>query len=260
MPNATMQANARTLPEAKTRRAVLAASLAAGASAALPASAAQQPLSPTDRQVLALWQRRAELRAIATRISEQHAAACAQLPKWADRGPVYVRVDGGDAEMAACAGWPIAADLSRRPVERGGIINVRPGPDDLRAEFQAAFYASERADDRTGVLEDYARVFAEFAERRRQQESEHRRLGLDVLSSRHDVAWGAVADVENELDQHLGASVLALAAVLIVAIHDDCEEIEGLNRAALAAIRPQLTGAIAEDADRALAAEDEEAA
>jgi hypothetical protein len=32
-----------------------------------------------------------------------------------------------------------------------------------------------------------------------------------------------------------------------------CEPVEGLHRAALAAIRPQLVGPIAEDADRVLA-------
>jgi hypothetical protein len=46
----------------------------------------------------------------------------------------------------------------------------------------------------------------------------------------------------------------------MMAIKDDCEEaIVGLNRAALAAIRPQLVSAIAQDADRALA-QNEEAA
>jgi hypothetical protein len=41
----------------------------------------------------------------------------------------------------------------------------------------------------------------------------------------------------------------------MVAIYDDSEEaIPGLNLAALAALRPQLFGQIAEDADRALVA------
>jgi hypothetical protein len=70
-------------------------------------------------------------------------------------------------------------------------------------------------------------------------------------------------DCEWELNKRIGASVLALGAVLIMEIgHDDheFERVPRLYRAALAAIRPQLVGAIAEDADRVLAqAEEEEA-
>jgi hypothetical protein len=55
--------------------------------------------------------------------------------------------------------------------------------------------------------------------------------------------------------------VLALGAVLMVEIErDEPENVPGLNRAALAAIRPQLVGAIAADADRVLAKRSEEAA
>ncbi len=61
-------------------------------------------------------------------------------------------------------------------------------------------------------------------------------------------------DCLGELDKRIGSSVLALGAVLIIAIEDNgAEETKGLNRASLAAIRPQLVGAIAEDAVRVLA-------
>ena len=56
-----------------------------------------------------------------------------------------------------------------------------------------------------------------------------------------------------EIDKHIKVSRLALAAVLMVAIYDGSDEaVPGLNRASLAAIRPQLVGAIAEDADQTL--------
>lgn len=67
-------------------------------------------------------------------------------------------------------------------------------------------------------------------------------------------------DCEWELNQRIGASVLALGAVLIMEIgHDDheFERVPKIYRAALAAIRPQLIGAIAADADRVLAEEGE---
>jgi len=64
--------------------------------------------------------------------------------------------------------------------------------------------------------------------------------------------------IEKLLQADIGASVHALAAVLVIEINDSlCEEVDGLQKASLAAIRPQLTGAIARDADRVL--QDEEA-
>ena len=68
------------------------------------------------------------------------------------------------------------------------------------------------------------------------------------------------AEVESKIADYLGASILALAGVLVVEIDNDSNEaVEGLNRAALAAIRPRLVGVIAEDADRVLAQEEEAA-
>jgi hypothetical protein len=62
-----------------------------------------------------------------------------------------------------------------------------------------------------------------------------------------------VRPVEDAMRAEIRTSVQALGAVLIIQIHDQwSEEVDGLNRASLAAIRPQLVGAIAEDADRVL--------
>ena len=146
----------------------------------------------------------------------------------------------------------MVADLSRRPVDARGLINARPSPRDLLDEFLSAL---EKRDG-VAILEEYGRAFAEFAARRRQQVAEDERLGIDVLEQRQEAAWDAVGDIESELEDHVGESVLALAGVLMV--REDFEDCEGLNRAALAAIRPQLVGAIAEDADRFLAEADEE--
>jgi hypothetical protein len=58
-------------------------------------------------------------------------------------------------------------------------------------------------------------------------------------------------------------SVLALAAVLVIEHKDDwpdSEEVSGLRLASLRAIRPQLVGAVAEDADSVLASVKEEEA
>ena len=81
-------------------------------------------------------------------------------------------------------------------------------------------------------------------------------LDDDASGERCDQAGHASCDVIGEIDKHIGASVLALAAVLMVAIYDGSDEaVPGLNRASLAAIRTQLVGDIARDADRVLAPE-----
>jgi hypothetical protein len=72
-----------------------------------------------------------------------------------------------------------------------------------------------------------------------------------------DAEWeSAVRPVEYALRTEIRTSVRALACVLMIQINEgdeECEEVPDLWRASLAAIRPQLVGAIAEDADHVLA-------
>ena len=89
------------------------------------------------------------------------------------------------------------------------------------------------------------------------------RMILDRVDAQFDgdAAADALGDLELRFDGYIETSVLALGAALM--IYDGCgEPAEGLHRAALRAIRPQLIGEIAEDADRMLATAtmDEEAA
>ena len=71
----------------------------------------------------------------------------------------------------------------------------------------------------------------------------------------YDAAWDAVSTVECDLQSDMRTSVHALASVLMIQIEDEesSEAVPGVWRASLAAIRPQLVGAIAEAADRVLA-------
>jgi len=60
--------------------------------------------------------------------------------------------------------------------------------------------------------------------------------------------------LETEIEDHMGDSVLGLAASLMIEIRVDGDNVSAnFYRASLAAIRSQLVGAIAEDADRVLA-------
>jgi hypothetical protein len=92
------------------------------------------------------------------------------------------------------------------------------------------------------------------------QETESERAGLDEYSERLDHAWGLMHDVEDALRAQMGDSVFALAAVLVVENVVADEDVPGLLRATLAVIRPQISGPIAEDADRLLAERDDDGA
>ena len=60
--------------------------------------------------------------------------------------------------------------------------------------------------------------------------------------------------VEGEIEKHIGTSLLALGAAILIEMRQGHPDIEAdIYSASLAVIRPQLTGAIAEDADRVLA-------
>jgi hypothetical protein len=69
-----------------------------------------------------------------------------------------------------------------------------------------------------------------------------------------DAGWDLRFAIEHALQADMSTSVQALASVLIIQIEDDepREDVTGLRRASLAALRPQLVGSIAEAADRVL--------
>ena len=158
-----------------TRRAALGAVLAAaalGAPALAMAPAAAAPLSPVDRRVTDLWLRRRRLMAIADRWSKQSDAAQASLPEWARSGPVYVMPDGTPAGKAQ-AGWPVVADLSRRPVLPSGAVNVRPNWQDVVSEWR----------DVGGEDVDLAQALAEWGSRVLEQAKLKVHFGISKLTS-----------------------------------------------------------------------------
>jgi hypothetical protein len=94
---------------------------------------------------------------------------------------------------------------------------------------------------------------------RDEAEAEYERRGLDALGRRSDAVSNALTDLEAKINKYLGKSIFALAVGLTVQIRDDGkQDIHDLLREALAAIRPQLVGAIAEAGDRVLAQKEEE--
>lgn len=108
---------------------------------------------------------------------------------------------------------------------------------------------------------EFARALGELSDRLRQQRAEEERVGHTLNDDRIEHAYKVLHAVEDKIEALVPVSVLALGAHLIRRIEGDDDEEEELRvcRATLAAIRPQLVGPIAEDADRVLAQEAEEA-
>jgi hypothetical protein len=177
-------------------------------------------------------------------------AADSKLPEWARPGPKYLGRDGG-AWGDERTGWPIAADLSRRPL-MSDCVNARPSPDELYEEYR-------RADDRWGApLQNFAAQLAALNDRLRQKDAEEERLGIPALDERLEASFNARRAVEFALEKLIDSSDLAAAAVLMVEIElDNGEDVPGLHRAALRALTPRLAGEIAADADRILSQPEE---
>ncbi len=88
-------------------------------------------------------------------------------------------------------------------------------------------------------------------------EAERERLGLNSLEEEHEQLSDEFSDLTCEILSEL-SSPYGLAAAMIIKVDDADDETADILRALLRMIRPQLVGAIAEDADRVLA-QDEEA-
>jgi hypothetical protein len=259
MPKATMRASARTLPEATNRRAVLGAVLAAGAAGAmavLPVAASGMPtLSAVDRRVIDLWDRRARLQVGIDRLLKQINTAEAQMPKWAQAGPKYVLAKGelfipGVDDVRQVFGWPEVADLDQQPVDVLGLIIARPSTDDLVRQF----FSDQKADYHEAARR-LTRALVAQQERLKEQEVERQRTNFNELNERLDEVCISRGDIGLEIQRHAESSILALGATFLITIEldDDEDDVLQTYRASLRAIRPQLVGAIAEDADRVLA-------
>jgi hypothetical protein len=104
-----------------------------------------------------------------------------------------------------------------------------------------------RTDERALVLWDA------YREQKRLSEECGAREASSASFKESAAISATILAIEKALHAVIETSVQALGAVLIIQIHDQwSEEVDGLNRAALVAIRPRLIGAIAEDADRVL--------
>jgi hypothetical protein len=178
------------------------------------------------------------------------------MPEWARTGPQYVLAKEKLPELSEIlsggdTGWPQVADIDRQPVDALGRIFARPSVFDFIEQFSA----DKRAIGLDEARRKLTQALVAHDERIKEQRAEKERTGYNRFSARSDAGWDKVLAVEEQIKEHAPRSILALAATFVIYIQSDDEEENVLraSRAALAAIRPQLVGAIAEDADRVLA-------
>jgi hypothetical protein len=110
------------------------------------------------------------------------------------------------------------------------------------------------SDDPVALSQATERALALWDQYRQQKERCHRLLDSST-EEESNAMYDVLFAIEHLLQADIGASVHALAVVLMIEIEDDedNEHIPGFYRAALASMRSQLTGSIAEYADRVLA-------
>jgi hypothetical protein len=174
------------------------------------------------------------------------------MPEWARSGTRYVLFEGQIPEPSGgFCGWPQVADIDQQPIDAFGRILARPNVEDLYAQFKADIKAMSWHGARRRLIQA---LFAHDA-RVKEQDAEEDRVGLNRLNARSETGWSVGRDIEEAIRKHTEASILAVAASLVIGIQDDDDEEDVLQvyRAALAALRSGLVGAIAEDADRVLA-------
>jgi hypothetical protein len=212
-----------------------------------------------DRIAIARWTRLRAFVAAATEITGAWEELSRQLPIWMLPGPKYLGAPPGDERETELSGHPAIAD-AMAPKRRGKIVNVRPDENDIALEYGRNVRTHGAAEADRILSRDLAALKA----RRETRAAENKRLGLDVLEDQVERLWDAVATIENAILRSNCRGPHALAAALILALkryeselfeesNGDCQDNPAMAIAALAAIRPQLTGAIAEDADRTIA-------
>lgn len=214
------------------------------------ASAAAPAASPIDR----LYEERTALAARSRELKAAIEAATAALPWWARPGKQYLRGDG--TWSGVTVPWP-AIDDGRKPTQPHYMQNKRPGPIDIKKDFQTLVrtWPEHRDEIRRNCRDGMRRLVARI----RAQREEEARVGLPAMHCKHDLLGeriGAIDDaLENTPVQGGDIPQKAAAVLLIGSIYERrCDDLFGYGaRAALEALLPCLRGQLHEHAEFVLA-------
>lgn len=251
MPNATLRASVHAMPS--DRRAFLRTALTAGAVAALPTAAlAASSASPIDQRSVDLWNRRKRVREAIERIYEQVEAAEAQLPEWARSGPKYLYPKAiADLIPSDTAGWPAIEGVEHPKIGEDPVL-VRPNHEDIWERFR-----SERLRDRGEAERDLIASLVALEERCKRQKAEKERVGYTAAQRRYEDAFELLEAIDDKIEARMFQSPYAAVAALMTEMQIETDN-ERLLLASLTALRPLLSGSLAEDVDRQLAEAKEE--
>jgi hypothetical protein len=207
-----------------------------------------------------LYAERTELAARSREWREQHNAAEASMPWWAQPGPSHLRGDGkwrgGDV------GWP-AIDNDKLPSSPELMLNKRPSPRDIRKDFELSLrWLGEKR--RPEIRAVYRSRMRALVERLRRQREEELKVGLPALEAQFEKIVERIGEVDDRLE-NLAVEPAdvpqKVAAVLLIASNYDRKQDDNFgygNSATLEALRPLLTGQVREHADHAVTNPDDE--
>ncbi len=243
------------LTERPSRRAALAALASAPALAVLPAAARATALGAdaADDHAIALWERRHAFRQPLLDAYRVFREAEGRIPAWARPGPAFM--DGDGSLVGGESGWPAIEGL--KPTGHTSCYQpVRPGPDTLRAAFDAdcAILGREKA------LRGYRRRLRELALRLRAKESEEERSGFAAADRAVDALCAQADRVDDEIGAlapttpNAAAARILIEAMAAASFREPVDDSGAMTVAAIALdhLRPALRGMIKAHVDELL--------
>jgi hypothetical protein len=226
---------------------------AAGGVAALPTGPAFAREADQEVRITELWARRQnkvrELRALHDQIEE----AEAKLPEWARGGPMYVNSEG--EYVGQFVGWPAVDDGGRRP-GKGAYINRRPGPGDIRRNFELSFSITRSKEGRRKLRSEYKNALTRLNERRAKQRLEEDAVGLGSLHNATEIVCSQISHTDYQIVAFPKSSPARAAAVYLSEMMFDASKTDYTPLAAqpiLEHLRPHLTGLLAQHVDDVIA-------
>jgi hypothetical protein len=167
-----------------TGAAVVSATVAVGATAALASSARSE--------IDALYAERTALAARSRELREQYGAAVASMPWWAQAGHEYLRGDG--TWTGGVVGWP-AIDDDRKPQNDIVMILKRPSPYTIRRDFERDLrFFGEKSRPKTRAT--YRKRMRELIARLRRQRDEERKAGIPAILTQWDELCERIGDLD----------------------------------------------------------------
>jgi hypothetical protein len=196
-----------------------------------------------------LYAERTELAARSRTLTEQHKAAEASMPWWAQPGRKYVRSDG--QWVGEKVGWP-AIDDGELPPNPSTWINKRVSPFEIRKDFTIDANRASMSPDEARVR--YRRRMRGMIARLRRQREEEAKAELRQFRDQLDAIGERLGEIDKKIENFsvsaANAAQKAAAVALITSLYDHRRRTDCFgNSATLVALQPFLTGQIREHVD-----------